>query len=104
MPKTVPSPSLGRIVLFRALPTQHRTATEPFPALIVGVEILPDIQGVHSRAILPARAYRVNLAVLSPEPTRAQVLFRVSGAAYGEDKPGCWWWPERVSEEMVVED
>lgn len=83
--KRVPIPSKGRVVLFSE--KAYNGTRSVWPAVVLHVHSKPT---------------NIDLMVLGIDTVGVAV--KVRGVFYGENRPGCWWWPPRVEGTMEVED
>lgn len=88
--KTVPAPTKGRVVFYRD------EAEAPVWAAVVA-DVDPDDPRRVRLGVFDFDEARATAGRTFPAPTKDYVL-------YGEDKPGCWWWPPRSDATMEVED
>lgn len=85
--KTVPAPTKGRVVMYH--PTE---SDESWAAFVVRVSATDP--RLVQLAVFDYVAY--DLGNDLPVVTGAYV-------PYGENQPGCWWWPERSDATIEVE-
>ena len=84
--KTVQAPSKGRVVFF-----QESDGGDTWAAHVADVD--------------PDDPSRVKLAILNPVVKPGRIVFPSADyVPYGENKPGCWWWPPRIDATIEVEE